>query len=201
MPGGGRPTGVAATGARGRCHGGEVSGGKLPDLLVPLRTGGAERFGEVPAEKRRQKAVNGRNKKKPLDPGALGLWEGCDGAWYSHAGRCAVCGRGAGDHIAAGGARSKSERPAADALRRPLRAVASLPAIAGRLRVVFTRGYRGTPLDHDNLVGGFKPLRDEIARVLGRDDAEHLGIAWEYRQQPGAVCKVEIYEETEKVNE
>lgn len=137
---------------------------------------------------------SGRNKKKPLDPDALGLWEGCDGAFYTAFGRCAVCGKSRGDHIAARRGDPKPQSAAPDALRGPLRAVASLPAIGGKLRVVFTRGYRGTPLDRDNLVGGFKPLRDEIARVLGRDDAEHLGIEWEYRQQPGAVCKVEIEE-------
>ena len=144
--------------------------------------------------------MNGRNQKKTVDPNDYGLWEGCDHAWYTRAGHCAVCGKGACDHLAAGRRGPKPEQPAANALRRPLRAVASLPAIAGKLRVVFTRGYHGTPLDRDNLVGGFKPLRDEIARVLGRDDAEHRGIEWEYRQQPGAVCKVEIYTEMEKVN-
>jgi len=134
------------------------------------------------------------NAKTTINADKFGLWEGCDGAWYTPGGHCAVCGRGRDAHAsAAGDARPKSERPAADALRRPLRAAAALPALAGELRVVFTRGYRGVPLDRDNLVGGFKPLRDEIARLLGRDDAERRGITWEYEQSPGAVCKVEIF--------
>ena len=133
-------------------------------------------------------------KKKPLDPDEFGLWEGCDGAWYTRAGHCAVCGKGAGDHSAAGRRDPKSQPAVENALRRPLRALRELSPLAGEFRVVLTRGYRGIPLDHDNLVGGFKPLRDEIARILGRDDAEHRGIEWEYRQEPGAVCKVEIWQ-------
>lgn len=142
--------------------------------------------------------MNGRNKKKQLDPDEFGLWEGCDGAWYTRFGRCAVCGKEKSDHTAARRGDTQPQPAAPDALRPALRACRALSPIAGRLRVVFTRGYRGTPLDHDNLVGGFKPLRDEIARVLGRDDAEHLGIEWEYRQEPGAVCKVEIYTKGER---
>lgn len=123
----------------------------------------------------------------------LGLWQGCDGAFYTPHGHCAVCGKPRGDHSVAGGGSAKPEPALADALRPALRACKSLPKIDGELRIVLTRGYRGTPLDRDNLVGGFKPLRDEIARILGRDDAEHHGITWEYDQAPGAVCKVEIF--------
>ena len=141
-------------------------------------------------------------KKKPLDPDALGLWEGCDGAFYTAFGRCAVCGKDRAGHAALAGTGGAKPQPAAsDALRPALRACRALSPIAGELRVVLTRGYRGIPLDHDNLLGGFKPLRDEIARILGRDDAEHRGIEWEYRQEPGAVCKVEIYQKTEKVKQ
>ena len=141
-------------------------------------------------------------KKTTISADKFGLWEGCDGAWYTPNGHCAVCGQPRDGHgAAAGGARPKPERPAADALRSAVRATAALPALAGKLRVKFTRGYRGTPLDRDNLVGGFKPLRDEIARILGRDDAEHLGIAWEYEQSPGAVYKVEIFTTEEGVRE
>lgn len=139
--------------------------------------------------------MNHERKKHAIDPDKFGLWQGCDGAYYTAAGHCAICGKPRGDHSAAGRGGSKPEPSAKDALRSPLRACASLPQIAGKLRVKFTRGYRGIPLDRDNLVGGFKPLRDEIARVLGRDDAEHRGITWEYEQIPGAVCKVEIFKE------
>lgn len=128
----------------------------------------------------------------------FGLWEGCDGAFYTPSGKCAVCGKGRDGHGTVAGVRSaKPEPSAADALRPALRACKALPQIDGQLRVKFTRGFRGTPLDRDNLVGGFKPLRDEIARILGRDDAERDGIAWEYEQSPGAVCKVEIWKENE----
>lgn len=47
-----------------------------------------------------------------------------------------------------------------------------------RLVVCFVRHSRGT-LDDDNLAAGLKPLRDAIARTVGRDDAE---ITWEYNQ-------------------
>ena len=137
------------------------------------------------------------DKKHAIDPGKFGLWQGCDGAYYTQHGRCAVCGKGARDHSAAGRGGAEPQPSFANALRSPLRAIPSLPQIAGKLRIKFTRGYRGTPLDRDNLVGGFKPLRDEIARVLGRDDAEHLGITWEYEQMPGAIHKVEIFKEEE----
>ena len=56
------------------------------------------------------------------------------------------------------------------------------------------RGCGAVPLDHDNLVGGCKPLRDAIAALLGRDDAERHGIEWEYRQEKGAATRVEIQE-------
>lgn len=63
------------------------------------------------------------------------------------------------------------------------------------LRIRFTRGYSKTPLDYDNLVGGLKPLRDEIARTLGIDDAESGGVKWEYAQEKGKMNKVEIFTE------
>ena len=190
------PACVAAASVRSGLGWCGMPAGYVPDLLVSLRARGAERHG-----KRREKMSSGRNKKKPLDPDALGLWEGCDGAFYTAFGRCAVCGKSRGDHIAARRGDPKPKPAAPDALRPALRACRALSPIAGELRIVLTRGYRGIPLDHDNCVGGFKPLRDEIARILGRDDAEHKGIEWEYRQEPGAVCKVEIYQKMEKVKQ
>ena len=126
----------------------------------------------------------------------LGLWQGCDGAYYTRYGHCAVCGKTADCHGAvAGSSHTVAERAAADALRQTRRAIKSLPPIAGKLRIKFTRGYKSIPLDRDNLIGGCKPLRDEIARIYGRDDAEFRGITWEYDQAKGAVHKVEIWKE------
>lgn len=42
--------------------------------------------------------------------------------------------------------------------------------------------FRRRLLDGDNLAGGFKPLRDAIARWLGLDDSDKI-IEWEYGQQ------------------
>lgn len=136
--------------------------------------------------------------KHVINGDRLGLWRGCDGAYYTKFGHCAVCGKTAESHVATAGAEnSKPERAAADALRQTRRAIKALPPIAGKLRVKFTRGYRGIPLDRDNLVGGLKPLRDEIARIYGRDDAEQSGITWEYEQAKGAIHAVEIQKEGE----
>lgn len=42
--------------------------------------------------------------------------------------------------------------------------------------------FRRRELDRDNLIGGFKPLRDAIARWLNLDDSDRV-IEWEYGQQ------------------
>ena len=42
--------------------------------------------------------------------------------------------------------------------------------------------FRARRLDSDNLAGGFKPLRDAIARWLGVDDSDSV-IEWAYGQQ------------------
>lgn len=54
----------------------------------------------------------------------------------------------------------------------------------------------GTPLDRDNLIGGAKQIRDQIARWLGLDDNERF-IAWEYSQcetrgRKGLAVQIEI---------
>ena len=134
--------------------------------------------------------------KHVINADNLGLWQGCDGAYYTKYGHCAVCGKPAESHLATAGAENtKSKRASTDALRAALRATKALPPIAGKLRVKFTRGYKSIPLDRDNLVGGLKPLRDEIARIYGRDDAEQTGITWEYEQAKGAIHAVEIQKE------
>lgn len=51
-------------------------------------------------------------------------------------------------------------------------------------------------LDGDNLQGGFKHLRDEIARTLGLDDGDD-GLRWEYGQvevvgQTGTIVRITI---------
>ena len=43
-------------------------------------------------------------------------------------------------------------------------------------------------------VEGCKPLRDEIAKLIGRDDAERYGIEWQYEQAKTPFHKIEIYE-------
>lgn len=52
------------------------------------------------------------------------------------------------------------------------------------LRVTLIRFGRKL-LDNDNLQGGFKPLRDAIARWFNLDDADTV-IQWEYGQQQTA---------------
>jgi len=55
--------------------------------------------------------------------------------------------------------------------------------------------YRRKQLDSDNLAGGFKPLRDAIARSFGLDDSDSI-IEWEYGQcitsgRQGTAVKIE----------
>lgn len=62
-------------------------------------------------------------------------------------------------------------------------------------RVALT-AFRRRTLDGDNLIGGFKPLRDAVARWLGCDDSERF-IEWEYGQvmtkgATGTVVRIEI---------
>lgn len=87
------------------------------------------------------------------------------------------------------------ERTAKLALGKALPIAQEVFKNAKTLRIRFTRGYSKTPLDYDNLVGGLKPLRDEIARTLGIDDAESGGVKWEYAQDKGKMNKVEIFGE------
>jgi hypothetical protein len=53
-----------------------------------------------------------------------------------------------------------------------------------RLRIALVAFRRtGRELDHDNLVGGLKWLRDSIAEWIGIDDSER-NIDWTYSQHP-----------------
>jgi hypothetical protein len=50
-------------------------------------------------------------------------------------------------------------------------------------------------LDHDNLVGGCKPLLDALVKVgLIEDDTPEL-VTVEYAQERGAGCRVEVWDE------
>jgi hypothetical protein len=49
----------------------------------------------------------------------------------------------------------------------------------------------GPPFDGDNLQAAVKPVRDEVAKILGIDDAERLGHTWhvsEVRGQPPGIA-------------
>lgn len=142
--------------------------------------------------------MNGRGKKKPLDPAKLGLWECCEpGVFHTPYGRCPKCGKTVADR--AGAAMRKNTEPEHDeagALVQLRKAPQGIFPDSVRLRVTIVRGCGGVPLDHDNLVGGCKPLRDAVAALLGRDDAERHGIEWEYRQEKGAATRIEIEEIT-----
>jgi hypothetical protein len=49
----------------------------------------------------------------------------------------------------------------------------------------------GRPFDGDNLHAAVKPIRDEVAKILGIDDAERLGHTWqvtEIRGQPPGIA-------------
>lgn len=135
-------------------------------------------------------------RKNAIDGAALGIWQ-CCGEYLAPAANCPKCGKSKDHADSTGLAVAKSERTDRNALRQAIKATQGIFPATARLRIVITRGYQGIPLDHDNLVGGCKPFRDEIARLLGRDDAEHRGTNWEYRQEKGRVRKVEIFKEEE----
>jgi len=118
----------------------------------------------------------------------------CCGQLHSAGAKCRVCGRSKGGDNPAGAESTELKRADKNALRTACEIAKAIYSATARLRVTITRGYLGTPLDGDNLVGGCKPLRDEIARLLERDDAERCGIDWQYRQEKGDIRMVEIEE-------
>lgn len=124
---------------------------------------------------------------------AIETWQ-CCGMLLSAGAKCRVCGRRKGGDPAAGAENTELKRADKNALHQAVGVAQGLFPASAKLRVTITRGYRGTPLDGDNLVGGCKPLRDEIAKLLERDDAEHKGIDWQYRQEKSDIRMVEIEE-------
>ena len=122
-------------------------------------------------------------------------WKGCDNELYSAGAVCRVCGKASVGHIS--GERSDTVRKpmATDALDKAVKAATAIFPASSKLRIVITRGASTIALDHDNLEGGCKALRDEIARhLLGRDDAERFGTTWEPKQAKTPFHKIEIYE-------
>lgn len=133
-------------------------------------------------------------KKNRINPEKLGLWECCDGVWYTAAGRCSKCGKTAQDKAStagkgtsAGVSKPKSESDIITALDFQFKEQAFVPRDDAKYIVVLCRGYSGLQLDEDNLVASFKSLRDAIAeKILKMDtDAEKAGLQWEYRQIRG----------------
>ena len=118
----------------------------------------------------------------------------CCGQLHSAGAKCRVCGKRKGGDTAAGAENTELKRADKLALEQAVKIARGILPKTAKLRVTITRGYRATPLDGDNLVGGCKPLRDEIARLLDRDDAERCGIDWQYRQEKSDIRMVEIEE-------
>ncbi|MEG1925850.1 MAG: hypothetical protein RR415_08880 [Ruthenibacterium sp.] len=134
--------------------------------------------------------MNGK-KRKVFDVAAAECWQ-CCGYLIAAGAKCPKCGKSKSGNNLPGVADTEPEQAAFDALGESLKTAQKVSPIAGKLRITITRGTQGRQLDHDNFVGGCKPLRDEIARLLGRDDAEQTGIDWRYIQTPSKTAMVEI---------
>jgi hypothetical protein len=63
---------------------------------------------------------------------------------------------------------------------------------AGPMVVTFTR-LAPRELDTDNLAGGFKACRDQVAKWLGRDDSPRGGVDWRYAQEQAKDYGVRIH--------
>lgn len=147
--------------------------------------------------------MNGNGKRKNgIDPGALGLWECCDGIFYTRHGRCPKCGKTAaerihadGTNLSAGIQKPKPEPDPFAALDFKPEKQDFVPRNDAEFIIVLCRGYSGIPLDGDNLVASFKALRDALAEYLLKtaSDAEKSGLQWEYGQFKGKGTKVAIY--------
>lgn len=142
-----------------------------------------------------------KQKRKRFDVQAAGCWQGCGGEYYTGTGKCRICGKGSLAHISGRLPAAKSEPDPFPTLDVVSPSQTALIPVDRPCRVRITRCYRKGQqlLDHDNLVGGSKGLRDAICeKILGRSsDAESSGITWEYRQEPGSGTLVEIFEMNE----
>lgn len=64
---------------------------------------------------------------------------------------------------------------------------AGVKRLRGKAYVVTLRNIAPWTLDDDNLVSGFKGIRDEVAKRLGVDDGDRARIKFHYDQGPGEV--------------
>ena len=147
--------------------------------------------------------MNEKKRKNRVDPVALGLWECCDGVWYTASGRCRKCGKSreeklqaAGRNQSAGIQKSKFEPDPLSALDGKPEGQDFVPRDDAEFIIILCRGYSRLPLDMDNLVASFKFLRDAIAEKILKtaSDAEKSGLQWEYRQFKGQGTTVAIYQ-------
>ena len=142
--------------------------------------------------KRKRKREDGKQREQKPESG---WWKGCDGEVYAEHAKCRKCGKTRANHLPPGIQATEPKRNPVLSLDTAFPNGKSLLRIDGQVRIRITRGYRGTPLDYDNLAGGLKKLRDQITeKILGRnDDSEASGITWEYRQEKGAGVLIEIF--------
>ena len=76
----------------------------------------------------------------------------------------------------------KRKRQQRHAVGLVLRAAMDGSRFTAPIEVTLTR-IASRELDDDNLAGGFKAIRDEVAAVLGYDDGPRSGVTWRYAQQ------------------
>ena len=147
--------------------------------------------------------MNEKKRKNRVDPVKLGLWECCDGVWYTASGRCRKCGKSrdeklqvVGQNQPAGVQKSKFEPDPLSALDGKPEGQDFVPRDDAEFIIVLCRGYSRLPLDMDNLVASSKFLRDAIAEKILKtaSDAEKSGLQWEYRQFKGQGTTVAIYQ-------
>lgn len=80
-----------------------------------------------------------------------------------------------------------------DAYTKALRQ-AGIPKAERRRRIVFTRVYAGAcrKFDHDNLVGGLKPLRDALRMVGAITNDTEACLEQHHKQIPGDSNRIEL---------
>lgn len=100
-------------------------------------------------------------------------------------------GLNAREHWAARSRRVRSERDlVAFHLRYYAGACPPLVRAASAVRVRLVR-LGGRRCDGDNLAGGLKAVRDEVARWLGKDDGDP-SVSWSYSAEPGGPWGVRV---------